>query len=186
MIGQKRWGWALDCSAGNHFVLVLCVGLFGVALLPVHSTAQEVRVNVHTLSWHIEKSYLNDRTWGGGAEVTWTSSSWTYGLLGGTYYNSHWNLALYLGLSGGVSITDGVHMGIGLAGATGYEFYGVVCLDAPWRSGKRQWCFRPDWTRLVMPMLWPFVSVGDRVQLRLLASPFMGGVGHFMVSLRLN
>lgn len=118
--------------------------------------------------------------------MSWTNSSWQYGLLGGTYYNSHWNLALYLGLSGGVSVTDELHMGVGLAGATGYEFYGLVCLDAPWKRGRGTWCFRPDWMRLVMPMVWPYVSLGTRVRFRLLASPFMGGVGHLMVSLRLN
>lgn len=180
-VGERRYATGID-----HFLCLLWCG--GVVFLfsPFISTAQEVRVNAHTVSLHIGKPQLNDRTWGGGAEVTWDNRSWQFGFQGGSYYNSQWNLALYLGVSGAYSPADKLHVGLGLAGATGYEFYGVVCMDALWEQGERQWCVRPDWMRLVMPMLWPYVSFGDRVQARVLASPFMGGVGHLMISLRLT
>lgn len=185
MVRNEMGGGDKCLSVASGLALLWVWGL-GVALLPLHSTAQELRVNAHTLSWHVGMPSLNDRTWGGGAEVSWKKGDWRYGLLGGSYYNSHWNQALYLGVSGSYSLSEKLHMGIGLAGTSGYEFYGVVCLDAPLVGGDEPWCFRPDWARVVMPMLWPFVSIGDRAQLRVLASPFMGGVGHLMVSVRLN
>lgn len=183
MVGKSSVGGEERRKVGvDSFFFLLWCG--GVALFfsPFTSAAQEARINAHTVSLHIGKPHLNDRTWGGGAELTWMSRSWQYGFLGGSYYNSHSNLALYLGVSGAYSPADGLRVGLGLAGATGYEFYGVVCMDALWK--KR--CIRPEWTRLVMPMLWPYVSFGDRVQARVLASPFMGGVGHLMISLRLT
>lgn len=178
---MKQMGVQWDLMSRSHSLLWGLV--LGVVLLSVECSAQTVQLNVHGPSWHSEKKNANNQTWGGGMEVNWKQSAWQYGVLGGGYYNSDRNPSLYLGVSGSYSITEWAKIGIGLAAATGYDK--TLCFRSSLAEEDGQWCFSTDRTYGVMPMLWPFLSIGQRLQLRILASADKGGYGHFILSLRL-
>lgn len=164
-------------------LLLLGVLLIAPFFLPLKATAQKVLLNVHGPSWHSEGAEANNHTWGLGVEGSWKDDSWQYGVLAGAFHNSHGNRTMYAGAAGSYLVTTWAQVGIGLAGATGYE--NKICFGLL-AAGDDERCFHPERTRGILPMLWPFLSLGKRVQVRMLATPLMGGAAHFVLSLRLN
>lgn len=169
----------------QHGGLLLLFGvlLTGSFLLPLKATAQKMLLNVHGPSWHSEGGDANNHTWGLGIEGNWQDSSWQYGVLAGAFHNSHGNRTLYAGAAGSYLVTAWTRVGLGLAGATGYE--NKICFGLL-SSGDDERCLHPEWTHGILPLLWPFLALGKCVQVRVLATPLMGGAAHFVLSLRLN
>lgn len=146
------------------------------------SSAQEVRLNLHGPSWHINSQNDNGWTFGAGGEIARRAKAWRYGGLLGAYYNSVWSPSLYVGLAGSYEITDWIGIGLSVTAATGYDR--EVCYDT---TLGRQSCFRLEWARPITLIPLPFVSVGNRVKLRIAGSSSLeSSVLHLMLSLPLR
>lgn len=163
-------------SALLAVILALC-------LVPVCS-AQQWRLNLHGPSSHFGSRDVTDNGWtfGGGGEVLWKTGSWRYGVLAGAYHNSVWNLSSYLGVTGSVQVFDWLGLGVGISATTGYD--GDVCYEM--ESGNTS-CYQLEWAKPVTILPLPFISIGERVQLRIGGfSNLESGLMHVMVSIPLR
>ncbi len=168
------------------FDLKRAVCLLAGAFLLGASTvnAQEVRVNAHGPSSHFGSRSETNNGWtlGGGGEVLWTHGAWRYGVLGGGYHNSVWNLTLYAGLTGSYQITDWLGLGLGVSAATGYD--GDICYE---RDNGKASCYQLSWAKPITFFPLPFIALGDGVELRIGGfSTLDAGMMHVMVSVPLR
>lgn len=148
------------------------------------SSAQQYRLNVHGPSSHFGSPDATDNGWtfGGGGEVLWRTGSWRYGVLTGAYHNSVWNLSAYVGVTGSVQVFDWLGLGLSISAATGYD--GDVCYEMD--NGNTS-CYQLEWAKPVTIMPLPFVSIGERVQLRIGGfSNLESGLMHVMISIPLR
>lgn len=160
----------------------ILAGFVVLGLAP--SMAQQFRVNVHGPSSHFGSPDATDNGWtfGGGGEVLWEKRDWRYGVMGGGYHNSVWNLSLYLGVTGSYQLFDWVGVGLGVSAATGYD--GDVCYEMD--NGNTS-CYQLEWARAVTIMPLPFVSIGKRTQLRIGGVTNLdSGLMHVMISVPLH
>lgn len=159
--------------------------LIGVLLLgATAASAQDVRLNAHGPSSHFGSrgATSNGWTFGGGGEVYWKKGAWRYGALTGGYYNSVWNVTLYVGLQGSYRVTDWLGFGLGVSAATGYD--GDVCYEM--ETGKTS-CYQLRWAKPITILPLPFVAVGDGIELRVGGfSSLDSGMMHVMVSVPLR
>lgn len=114
--------------------------------------------------------------------MTWKKGDWRYGALTGGYYNSVWNVTLYVGGKGSYQVTDWLGLGLGVSAATGYD--GDVCYEM--ETGKTS-CYRLSWAKPVTILPFPFIAIGDGVELRVGGfSNLDSGMMHVMVSVPLR